>query len=466
MKVPTSFRWLAQLRAAPPQSRSARPPVPESALAFRNLRDDEFWRQIPAFAEIDEATFLDSVWQMKNSVYGSDKLIETVKEIAPDDWLEDAIEGFHRAPMAVRVTPYLLSLIDWSDPYNDPIRTQFIPVASRLTDDHPMLTLDSLNEQQDAPVPGLTHRYHDKALFLPLNTCPVYCRFCTRSYAIGIDTDTVDPNTDVLAGLACAEGQLPKWDATNSLWICGDDIDTDTTVANTDTLLTLVCTAGQVAKWDGTSWGSAQSSTDQNLRVVFALSPNDIWVGGNKGVFLHYDGLGWVVHTIEPKKYADGSEEPYEDQIYGIWGAATDDIWAVGANGQIAHWDGKIWKSLDLELPITFRGVYGRAANDVFIVGNQGFAMHFDGEELTTIETGSVATLYDIHGDSEGRVIVVGDLELELEGAIQILPLAGRTGHALQATHPERVGGVHGDERKRGLSSELVILQLGLRQLG
>ena len=181
-----------KLRAAPPQSRSARPPVPESALAFRNLRDDEFWRQIPAFAEIDEATFLDSVWQMKNSVYGSDKLIETVKEIAPDDWLEDAIEGFHRAPMAVRVTPYLLSLIDWSDPYNDPIRTQFIPVASRLTDDHPMLTLDSLNEQQDAPVPGLTHRYHDKALFLPLNTCPVYCRFCTRSYAIGIDTDTVE----------------------------------------------------------------------------------------------------------------------------------------------------------------------------------------------------------------------------------------------------------------------------------
>ena len=41
----------------------------------------------------------------------------------------------------------------------------------------------------DAPVPGLTHRYPDKALFLALDTCPVYCRFCTRSYAVGIDTD-------------------------------------------------------------------------------------------------------------------------------------------------------------------------------------------------------------------------------------------------------------------------------------
>ncbi|HEV7559602.1 MAG TPA: KamA family radical SAM protein, partial [Kofleriaceae bacterium] len=90
------------------------------------------------------------------------------------------------------VSPYLLSLIDWSDPYNDPLRRQFVPVASKLLPDHPKLTLDSLHEQADAPVPGLTHRYPDKALFLALDTCPVYCRFCTRSYAVGVDTDEVE----------------------------------------------------------------------------------------------------------------------------------------------------------------------------------------------------------------------------------------------------------------------------------
>ena len=55
-----------------------------------------------------------------------------------------------------------------------------------------MLTLDSLHEQGDAPVSGLTHRYPDKALFLVLDTCPVYCRFCTRSYAVGLDTESVE----------------------------------------------------------------------------------------------------------------------------------------------------------------------------------------------------------------------------------------------------------------------------------
>ena len=182
----------SKLHAAPPERRTTKPPADPSTLAHRQLREDEFWRQIPAFSQVDRETFLDHRWQMKQSVYGPEQLFATVRDIAPADWLQDAIEGFSRAPMAVRVTPYLLSLIDWQDPYRDPIRTQFIPVASRLTPDHPMLTLDSLHEQEDAPVPGLTHRYVDKALFLPLNTCPVYCRFCTRSYAIGVDTELVE----------------------------------------------------------------------------------------------------------------------------------------------------------------------------------------------------------------------------------------------------------------------------------
>ena len=109
--------------------------------------------------------------------------------MVPASFYDDVADGFRRAPMSVRVSPYLMSLINWDRPYADPIRKQFIPVGSRCLPDHPKLGLDSLGEQADAPVPGLTHRYSDKALFLPLNICPVYCRFCTRSYAIGPNTD-------------------------------------------------------------------------------------------------------------------------------------------------------------------------------------------------------------------------------------------------------------------------------------
>ncbi len=169
-----------------------KPPVDPATLEYRNLRSGEFWRKIPAYAEVGEAQFLDHAWQAKHSITRVDKLLAALQGLVTPEFVKDAEEGFKRAPMSVRVSPYMLSLIDWSDPYRDPLRIQFVPVASRLLADHPKLDLDSLHEQADAPVPGLTHRYPDKALFLPLDTCPVCCRFCTRSYAVGVDTEEVE----------------------------------------------------------------------------------------------------------------------------------------------------------------------------------------------------------------------------------------------------------------------------------
>lgn len=169
-----------------------RPAVDPKTLGHRDLLSGEFWRKIPAYKNVDEETFLDHKFQMRNTITRVDKLLAAVQDLVPESFYDDVADGFKRSPMSVRVSPYLLSLINWDDPYADPLRKQFIPVGSRLLPDHPKLTLDSLGEQEDAPTPGLTHRYRDKALFLTLDTCPVYCRFCTRSYAVGIDTEDVE----------------------------------------------------------------------------------------------------------------------------------------------------------------------------------------------------------------------------------------------------------------------------------
>lgn len=182
---------LPVLPIAPPVA-AQKPPALPSALAHRDLRRGAWWHTIPAYRQVDETAFLDHAWQARNSIAKVSKLVETIQDLVPSGFVEDLEAGMKRAPMSVRVSPYIVSLIDWEHPYEDPLRIQFFPVASRLLADHPKLGLDSLAEQADAPVAGLTHRYTDKALFLPLDTCPVYCRFCTRSYAIGLDTDEVE----------------------------------------------------------------------------------------------------------------------------------------------------------------------------------------------------------------------------------------------------------------------------------
>src|SRR6266850_5181161 len=161
-------------------------------LEHRDLRDDEFWRPVPAFASVSAAEFHTHTFQVRHTVTNVRQLRETLGALAPECFYADAEQGLKRAPMALRISPYLLSLIEWSNPYDDPIRTQFLPLASEQVPDHPELRFDSLHEQKDSPVPGLTHRYPDKALFLPLDSCPVYCRFCTRSYAVGGDTERVE----------------------------------------------------------------------------------------------------------------------------------------------------------------------------------------------------------------------------------------------------------------------------------
>lgn len=100
--------------------------------------------------------------------------------------------------MAIRLTPQILSRVNWGSPLDDPIRRQFLPLKSGIIPDHEQLTLDSLHEEEDmavtedgATVPGLVHRYPGRALFLATSICPVYCRFCTRSYAVGANTEAV-----------------------------------------------------------------------------------------------------------------------------------------------------------------------------------------------------------------------------------------------------------------------------------
>ena len=112
-----------------------KPPAPPETFEYKNWRQGEFWRAIPKYAEVDERTFLDHIWQGQNSVKSPEELLETVKDLVAPSFFDDAREGFRRAPMAVRVSPYMIASIDWNDPYDDPIRTQFIPLASRLLPD-------------------------------------------------------------------------------------------------------------------------------------------------------------------------------------------------------------------------------------------------------------------------------------------------------------------------------------------
>jgi lysine 2,3-aminomutase len=84
---------------------------------------------------------------------------------------------------AIAIPPTLAARI--TSP-SDPLGLQFLP--------HPAELITALHESPDpigddalSPLPGIVHRYPDRALLKPLLACPVYCRFCFRREHVGPD---------------------------------------------------------------------------------------------------------------------------------------------------------------------------------------------------------------------------------------------------------------------------------------
>ena len=87
-----------------------------------------------------------------------------------------------RPSTRLAIPPYYFSLIDPDDP-DDPIRLQSVPSPLEQANPSGYELEDPLEEDKDSPVPGLTHRYPDRALLVTTHVCTMYCRFCTRKRA-------------------------------------------------------------------------------------------------------------------------------------------------------------------------------------------------------------------------------------------------------------------------------------------
>jgi lysine 2,3-aminomutase len=115
---------------------------------------------------------------------------------------------------AVAIPPALAGLIERPD---DPIGRQFIPDAAELVT-APHELADPIGDEAFSPVPGIVHRYPDRALLKPLLICPVYCRFCFRREHVGPDGGLLSP-----AALETAYAWLRAHPAVREVILTGGD---------------------------------------------------------------------------------------------------------------------------------------------------------------------------------------------------------------------------------------------------
>jgi lysine 2,3-aminomutase len=130
--------------------------------------------------------FDDWKWQISKRIRDLTGLYELFPNLKNNDFIPAVIKKY---PMAI--TPYYASLIRKLD-MSDPVFAMSIPQISELQDPA-CLSEDPLEENEDMPVPGLVHRYSDRALLIATTTCSMYCRHCTRKRVAGTRESTISP---------------------------------------------------------------------------------------------------------------------------------------------------------------------------------------------------------------------------------------------------------------------------------
>jgi lysine 2,3-aminomutase len=141
--------------------------------------------------------WLDWKWQVKHAIKSIEQF-ELLTGIQFSDKERKALQKtIDHFPLSI--TPYYLSLIDKNNYQNDPIFKQAFADIRELHISKDEMK-DPLAEDHDSPVPGITHRYPDRVLFLISNVCAMYCRHCTRKRKVG-DTDNIPSKSQIQLGL-------------------------------------------------------------------------------------------------------------------------------------------------------------------------------------------------------------------------------------------------------------------------
>lgn len=134
----------------------------------RNYCEIELWKNIA------EDQWQDWRWQLSNRITTIEELEHVIN--LTDEERQGVKSSLGKLRMAI--TPYYAMLMS-PDDSNCPIRRQAVPTIHE-TKISRCSSSDPLHETKDSPVPGLIHRYPDRALLLITDQCSMYCRHCTR----------------------------------------------------------------------------------------------------------------------------------------------------------------------------------------------------------------------------------------------------------------------------------------------
>lgn len=166
---------------------------------------------------------------------------------------------------------------------------------------------------------------------------------------------------------------------------------------------------GDFIHWNGAAWTQSARPANAPVTRMSASGPNDVWAlaGGGGSLttnLFHWNGTAWSDATLPPATY-----------LYDVYAVAPDNVW-LAAGGQMYHWNGTVWEDKSPEIGVdVFLYSVTVAGGVVYAGGRAGYTptvpptgiLKYDGANWTLDYSYSMGQIEHL-GSAANTVIGIG----------------------------------------------------------
>lgn len=171
---------------------------------------------------------------------------------------------------------------------------------------------------------------------------------------------------------------------------------------------------GRVLRVVGEAVESVESGTDATLYGIWGASEAELWAVG--GYVYPRSGPPTIVRVTpgggEVVTLPEGLGAEISGTFFKVWGSRADDVWVVGEKGMALHYDGTAWRRVAIEGTPRLVTVHGSGAEQLVAVGGSSHGVIYEraGGEWGAVPVGGVSPLNGVFVEPGGEAWAVGML--------------------------------------------------------
>jgi hypothetical protein len=152
--------------------------------------------------------------------------------------------------------------------------------------------------------------------------------------------------------------------------------------------------------------------TDKTLFGVWVAPDGTAWsVGGDVladtdrgAILVRRDGTWQVDDSVPPALYTDVA-------LFKVWGLAADDVWIVGERGRVLRFDGSDWRTVESGTTSRLLTAHGTADDGPYLVGgaSNGVILEWTGTELVDRAPEFLPAYNGVRATGGGHAFAVGN---------------------------------------------------------